>query len=174
MAPRHRSRYLRHRAPVRILIYSTAPSGFLYSYFMCYPGMKGAYFLHRGGAGYGWLLGRSKMRRGRRDGGGSFSRFKASKQPAQPETEYFPGGRGCSALSSYPKHVALHKRDQRTPSGNMDARIVTFEEWHKISAVISMRVLKSLPNLKSEPAVIYICKIIFTLICNEHHVIRTS
>lgn len=104
-------------------------------------------------------------------GGRGQPRFKASKQPAQPEAEYFPGGRGCSLLSSPPKHAALHERDQRTPA---NANVGTFGGCREISAVISVRVLKSLPHLKCEPAVVDRRKIISTLICNEHHVIRTS
>lgn len=123
----NRSHYLRQRAPVRVFIYLTALSVFLYSYFMCYPGMKGTYFLHGGRAGFGWLSGRTahnKMRRGWR-GGGSFSGFKASKQLAQTE-KVFPQRTCCSVLCSYPKHVPLHKRDQWTPSGNPDKKNYDF------------------------------------------------
>lgn len=81
-------------------------SVFLYSYFMCYPGMKGTFFslsLHGGGAGYGRLSGHTphnKMRRRRRLGGvvrGIFFGFKASKQPAQTEKKYFPRERAAQS-----------------------------------------------------------------------------
>lgn len=69
---------------------------FHYSYFMWYPGMKGSYFLRGGGQ---VMAGSQVARLTTRWGGGcGFSRFKASKQPAQTEKEYFP--RECNAQSS--------------------------------------------------------------------------
>lgn len=72
-------------APVRSLIYTTTV--FLYSYFMCYSGMKGIFFsLRSGGAGYGWLSGHTAHNKMRRRGWGGAA-FLDSKHQNSPHKQ---------------------------------------------------------------------------------------
>lgn len=106
---RHQSRYLQRQAPSWASYLHHNSLCFLYSYFMCYLGMKGSYSLHVGGQ----VMVASQVAKAHNKMWLGFVLFwiQSIKTVCTNREEIFPRRMECSVFCSYSEHRALHESD---------------------------------------------------------------